>query len=541
MRGLKAPSFYLNNMQKILKKIEDLANAKKYDEAESLTLTSKLSADIVASILGVITMKQGLHQKSEVHFKKALQLNPNNFIALSNYAAQLLSQKKTKLALEYAERAYKLLPLNESNVLTYAQSLAESDKFKEAISLLEPFLKHEKPAYRILLTQAILCRADLRPHDALIILERLRVLYPEEPEVQKAIADAYAELDPRDASKAFNEAAKKLPNNVALEWNWAFVELRLRNFPLAWKLYENGLNEKIGKIGRPLVPQVRVFKTITELEQLDNNKWTFLVCEQGLGDQILFLGCLDEAMARIGNKVALICEERMVEIYRRSFPKISVYSYAYANIMQKQKRVNGVFPIGSLQKYFRNSVADFEKNKKIYLEPDQKLVNKYKEILRAKIPHKKLVGISWRGGHWDRQKRSKSFDFELFKLLNIKDDIHFVALQYGDVAAEKAWAKENQFPISFIDGIDFKKDLDKWFSLACACDQIVSVSTALVHYVGAAGKRVDLLIGDYQAPFIWGLEGGYSLPYSDVFIHRKNKDDSVEEFFVSVAKRVFNK
>jgi len=64
------------------------------------------------------------------------------------------------------------------------------------------------------------------------------------------------------------------------------------------------------------------------------------------------------------------------------------------------------------------------------------------------------------------------------------------------------------------------------------------VSTALVHFVGAAGGRVDLLIGDYQAPFIWGLEEGMSLPYAGVNIVRKSKEETVEAFFDRVGEDV---
>jgi sugar/nucleoside kinase (ribokinase family) len=106
------------------------------------------------------------------------------------------------------------------------------------------------------------------------------------------------------------------------------------------------------------------------------------------------------------------------------------------------------------------------------------------------------------------------------------------------VEKEKQWAKEHNVPISFIAGLDFKKQTDNWFSLACACDYVVSVSTALVHFMGAAGRRVELLLTDKQAPFIWGVSEGPSLPYPNVSIHRRKQGEDNEAYLNRVKERL---
>ena len=83
--------------------------------------------------------------------------------------------------------------------------------------------------------------------------------------------------------------------------------------------------------------------------------------------------------------------------------------------------------------------------------------------------------------------------------------------------------------------LDFKKDLDGWLALACACDDIISVSTALVHFAGAAGRSVHLLLSDRGAPVIWGLEGEESIAYPDIKIYRKKSAETTELFFEGVA------
>ena len=91
--------------------------------------------------------------------------------------------------------------------------------------------------------------------------------------------------------------------------------------------------------------------------------------------------------------------------------------------------------------------------------------------------------------------------------------------------------------VRWIDGLDFKKDLDGWFALICACDDIISVSTALVHFAGAAGRSVHLLLSDRGAPFIWGLQDDSSIAYPDIKIYRKRHDLTDDEFFDDVARR----
>lgn len=522
-------------MNQELKKIEALMNNKRFDEAEQLTNRSSLNTATKYAVMASIALKRENYQRADVLFGKSLAIDPKHPVANANYAQLLLQTKKPKQAYEYAKQAYEREKGNLQYAFLYIACLADRDSFKEAIEVLEPFSRLPNPSLKVLLNYATMLRADLRPVEAIEVLEKAALLYPEDPESAKAIADAYSEIDPRVASEAFVKAFQKMPDSIPLKWNSSFVELRLQNFNKGWELYEAGLHEKIGKIGRPLPAQVKAFPQVTKIEDLNPEKWTFLTAEQGLGDQILFYSCLPQAFQDMP-KVALIAEDRMVPVLKRSFPSVGVYTYGFAAAMSKQReRVNGVFPIGSLMKYYRNSRKAFKDNLRPYLFPDESKVANLREILKTQIGNKKLVGVSWRGGYWDRQKRTKSFEFEVMSKAFNRENVQFISLQYGDVSEERAFAKRESLPVTFIDGIDFKKDIDTWFALACACDEVLSVSTALVHFVGAAGRKVNLLIGDYQAPFIWGVESGPSIAYPNVYIHRKAKEEAVEEFFCRIG------
>jgi len=198
---------------------------------------------------------------------------------------------------------------------------------------------------------------------------------------------------------------------------------------------------------------------------------------------------------------------------------------------------NGFVPIGSFQKKYRSSRADFLKNRHVYLSPDQGKVAKYREVLLKKTGASRIVGFSWKGGYWERAQKTKTLDIELWDPIFKHEDTIFVSLQYGEVSKEKNYLAEKFKNIRWIDGLDFKKDLDGWFALMCACDDIISVSTALVHFAGAAGRSIHLLLSDRGAPFIWGLTDDFSIAYPDIKIYRKKSEQENEAFFEDVAHR----
>lgn len=517
--------------KKELLAIESKLKANQLDEARLLTKKSKLPEGTKLAVLASIELKASNLQEAEILFHRAITHDPKNMLAIGNLAQLYVTKKKFKEAKQYAEFAYKNNPKNINFALNYIACLSHEDKFSEAIDILRPIVEVDKVDINHAISYASLLRASMRAPEALLYLEKIKDKYPNEPEIERAVADVFAELDPNEARKSFQEAIKTSNKKVQLSWNWSFVELRLRNFNDGWQLYENGLSDTIGKIGRPLPPQVKGMPVITELEKLDKNKYTLFVVEQGIGDQVLFLGCFDQVLNEYP-KAILICEERTKPLLQRSFPQIEVYSFGAAQLLSHQlDLINGIFPIGSLQKYYRNSVDAYIANRKAYITPNEKLVGKFRALYEQAFPGKKMVGISWQGGYWDRQKKTKSFDYNYFRSLFDKDGYAFIPLQYGDLAVEKKVSQANNDPIKFIQGVDFKKDIDAWVAMACACDQILSVSTALVHFAGAAGKKVDLILSEYQAPFIWGLEEGLSLAYPDVHVWRKSKDQSIEEYF----------
>ena len=92
----------------------------------------------------------------------------------------------------------------------------------------------------------------------------------------------------------------------------------------------------------------------------------------------------------------------------------------------------------------------------------------------------------------------------------------YVNLQYGDIREELNYLRERNKKLVVFDKLDFRNDIDDWVAIAAACDGIISVSTALVHFAGAIGQKVAVVMPGEQGPWHLGLEDTESFAYKNV-------------------------
>jgi tetratricopeptide (TPR) repeat protein len=484
---------------------------------------------------GVVALRREVYDEAEAYLLESFQLNGKQHLALANLIPAYIKKRDFKKAVAFGEQAYAVMPKNQSVGINYAAALLQEQVYTKALEVLKPYYDPATPNVSILSGLISCYRALFMKQEADELLEVAEQYFGDKHEIIRLKADTLAERRPQEALECFNEALAKDPGNIATRWNMSLVQLRLGDFADGWLNYDNGLLPEVGKIGRPLPKLFEGASREVDMAALDSSKWTFAVCEQGIGDQVLFLGVLKQFLEDFP-KTVLIAEKRMRAILQRSFPQLPVYSYGTGPLLAANHGLcNGFVPIGSFQKKYRGSREDFIKNRQVYLSPDQEKVARFRDILLKKTGANKIIGFSWKGGYWERSQKTKTLDIELWEPIFRRDDVIFVSLQYGEVAKEKEYLSSRYRNIRWIDGLDFKKDLDGWFALTCACDDIISVSTALVHFAGAAGLSVHLLLSDRGAPFIWGLEDDFSIAYPDIKIYRKLAEQSNEEFFEGVA------
>lgn len=246
-----------------------------------------------------------------------------------------------------------------------------------------------------------------------------------------------------------------------------------------------------------------------------SGKTLLVTAEQGVGDQIMFVSCLPELMARTG-RVILECEARLVPLFIRSFPAAQVVEQSPEPLPTWRDigpDIDCHLPMGSLPAHFRPDPAAFSAASIPFLCPDPDALARCRERL-ATIGNGMKVGIAWRGGVALSRTRSRSLSLkEMAPLLRLPG-CDFVSLQYGSCTEEIA-ALQVDTGIDLPHWPERLADLDEFAALTAALDLVVTVCSAPVHFAGALGKPALVLV-PYAPEWRYAGIDGRMLWYPDV-------------------------
>ena len=258
--------------------------------------------------------------------------------------------------------------------------------------------------------------------------------------------------------------------------------------------------------------------------------------EQGIGDELIFLGLVPEARD-LSKSVSVYIDKRLIPLCERSMPDVRFL----ADPEQiGEQEFDYHLPMGSLPRLLRSSEEEFKKTVKGYLKADVDRV----EVLRQElnVGNRKIIGISWKSikslNHLKKSLTLMEFG-KIFQDL----DVVLLNLQYGEVDEEiKAFEKDTGIEIIQCLSVDNREDLDGLAALIELCDLVVSTSNVTIHLAGALGKDTWVLL-PYVANFWWLLERTDSVWYPSLTLYRQKtlKDwDSVALELKEDLKKKFN-
>lgn len=189
----------------------------------------------------------------------------------------------------------------------------------------------------------------------------------------------------------------------------------------------------------------------------------FILAEEGIGDEVLFMSLLPEALSR-ARRVTVECDARLEGVLKRSFPRTGTVS-RLGTLTNIRGWLGGTdcthwLLMGDLARYFRRDRSHFPR--KAYLKADPERV-KEMERFRGR------VGVSWSGNHG-------RYEPEVFITGRP------VNLQYSESSE-----------LCEEPGIDLKNDLKGLFALCSVLGSVVSVSTSIAHIAGSVGTRLELI------------------------------------------------
>lgn len=261
--------------------------------------------------------------------------------------------------------------------------------------------------------------------------------------------------------------------------NLGYVRLWQGALKEGWDLYESRFEAGTAKPNRqPGKPRW--------IGEPTHGKTLLLWGEQGLGDEISFAHCVPDVQKAVDGPVILECEPRLVSLFQRSFPWAKVRSRT-CDDLGHELNTNLDFdlhcPTGSLKQIYRSSLSDFPSSARPILKPDPALVLKWQTLLDSLGPGLR-VGLCWRSG-MSGGLRGQGLHLQNWQDVLSLQGVHWISLQYGDVAADMAWAKDQNISLQSWPHFDPKDDQEDVAALIQNCDLVISDNTAVAHMAGA--------------------------------------------------------
>ena len=462
--------------------------------------------------LGTIELQNGNTEVGVAHLKKSISIDPLQFNFLMNLGNGLLDLNNSLEGFSYYEAAYKLNSQSSDVFYNRGRALKSLRRYQEAIESYTSAIKLDSLNYRAHMNLGFIMNEQGQYQEALENYNRAIEIAPGDYQLFYNRGIVYSNLKLQESAlDDFDEALRLNPAFKQSLYIKSFIKLASQSFQDGWHLYENRwqASEK-AKYLKTSVPELTDFSVV--------NKTIFIWAEQGIGDQILFSSLLYDAF-RTQNHFYVALEPRLINLFKRSFSHLDHVTFISIHERLAESKYDFHLPIGSLGKFFRNSIEDFNSHPKAYLKTDEIQVS----TLRNKIKKnpQKICGISWMSQNAEIGKEKSLSLTELLPILSIPN-ITFINLQYGETKKEiNSILNQHGIEIYTIDEIDNFNDLDGLASLINACDYIVTSSNVTAHIAGALNKETYLLIPyAHGRIWYWGESENKSLWYPSIKIYR---------------------
>jgi tetratricopeptide (TPR) repeat protein len=486
-------------------------------------------------VLGNISLAASDFNKAASHYRTALKIEPKLLEAYFGLASALRGSGSHDDRIAVCRQAVAVAPDIAEVYAWYGGALHDSGRFSEAVE------QHEK---------ALALKPDLATvhfdlassYYALNKYERACHHYrraidlglPPEVAIKSELMIGWALQvlgRPDEADRIFDKIVAEHGDNEhgrEAKKSKGMMYLNLGKFAEGWPLYDY----RRGAEAPDIHEQIGAPWNGSALKE-GSTLWVW--SEQGLGDQILHAGMVDE-LRTLSPWTVLEVEPRLVDLFARSFPGMGVVPLDAQSI---QRRVDAQTAIGNLGRHLRPSWQSFPKRVRGYLAADPSRT----EELRSRLAgdQHKVMGLSWRSvsPQFGRHKSAKLVDFlQILRLPGVR----FVDLQYGETAEERdAIKRETGIEIVRLKDIDNTNDIDGLAALVSACDVVVTVSNTTAHLAGALGVPTWVFVPYGFAHLWYWFAGKEQSPwYPRVTVKCQGEKQSWEELISASAPEIIN-
>ncbi|MDQ2106195.1 tetratricopeptide repeat protein, partial [Azospirillum isscasi] len=489
------------------------------DEAALLyerVLKAQADHPVALHLSGLLAHQTGDSAAGAQRIARALDGMPAYGAAQSSLGTVLLALGRAPEAVRRFRLALALQPAaaaaltNLGNALEAAQDLPAAAAAHRRATLADPALAEAHDNWGTVLTRlGALDRAEERHRHALrlapdrgdgwlnlgVVLRRLGRLDEARRALVHALAlapgqgDALANLGRLLRDRSEDVAAERWcrralalePGHPAAAFNLGLLDLARGDLAAGWAGYDARFRARDLSGAARAVP-------VPAWEGEDPSGLRLLVwAEQGVGDEILFAGCLDGLIERAG-AVVVECDRRLVPLFARSFPRAE-WRPAPADPGAPCTGIDRHVAMGSLPRWLRPRLDRFPP-RRFFLTADPERAALWRERVGA-LGSGLTVGIAWRSGLMTAERRGAYAPLADWGAVFAVPGVRFVTLQYGDCAAEIADA-ERRFGVTIHrwDDLDLKDDLDGVAALMSVLDLVVTPASSVGELAGALGVPV---------------------------------------------------
>ena len=404
-----------------------------------------------------------------------------------------------------------------------AVKVARGD-YVEAVKSLQAAIRHQpaKAGPYVNLGVALERQGKLKP--ALHHYQHALRLKPSLVAAHYNLANVFKHLHrPIEAIKAYKQALTLAPDHAEARLNLGALQLGLGDFSEGWTHYEWRWQSSDCAMAKPHWPW-----PAWQGQPLTGGLLVW--GEQGVGDQILFAGLLEEAAARVGHLTVTV-DPRLVPLLQRSLPGIDVQASGQP---LERERYQAQIALGSLGQFFRTQAGDFTRSRSPYLAADPQRVQAIKTHWQD-VP-RPWTGLAWRSVN-PRLGAEKSLTLDQLQPLMNAWGGGFIDLQYGDTAEERQQLKAVRgIDLWHYAAIDNFADLDGLAALIAACDRVVTISNVTAHLAGALGTPTRLMLptGAMSQHWYWYAPQQASVWYPGLDVYRQDHPGQ----WLSVVQRI---
>jgi Flp pilus assembly protein TadD len=446
----------------------------------------------------------GRHVEAIAQFEQALSVQPDDtrvLFALGN-TAQVLGLADA--AQQFFRRVLALEPARLEATVNLANLLRGTGQFDAAIALLQPALARGPDSAELLLTLGSCFREKGEDAAAIQHYRAALAINPNYAPALANLADMLCDMGDRATARTLYDAAIKAdPKNPQARLNRAILHLLNGDLKDGWRDYAARL-EVPGKV--PVMGG-------EQRQKANMLPWTggplkrarlLVRSEQGVGDQILFASLIPDLAERAraeGGSVVLECEPRLVSLFARSFPDVTVKPASIGNIggvpvadygwLKNAGGATAATLMGSLPRYLRGTLETFAAPHS-FLVPDAAEVAHWKNQFGENA-----VGICWRSGKSGGHRSIQYAPLESWGAALRDLPGTLVSVQYDATSDEVAQMESiSGRKIIVPQGIDQKYELDRATALVAALDAVITAPTAVSWLAAGVGTRTFKILYD---------------------------------------------